>query len=265
MRRFLVLVLILTSNFVFCQSLRFASLSPSITEIFYEIGAEDSLIGVVAPDNYPQDTLKKEIIGSFNYLNFEKIYALKIDECLTIDGMQSNEDISRLKKMNVRVTIYKVENLEEMYKMILDIGEKTGNSKIVKKKIDCFKEKVGNLSKKIKEFKKGIFVVGLDPLVLVGKGSYLNDVMKKGGVLNVFENNPPSYFSPPLEFIIGKEIEIIIVLKGEIEERKISTFKGKLRPFFKHLKIIEVDADYVARPSLKLIEAIDEIYQGALN
>ncbi len=265
MRRFLVLVFILTSNFLFCQSLRFASLSPSITEIFYEIGSEDSLIGVVTPDNHPQDALKKEIVGSFNYLNFEKIYALKIEECLTIEGMQSNEDISRLKKMNVRVTIYKVENLEEMYKMILDIGEKTGKSEVAKKEIDIFKEKIEILSRKIKKFKNGIFVAGLDPLVLVGRGSYLNDVMRKGGVLNVFENNPPSYFSPPLEFIIGKDIEIIIVLKGEIEEKKISTFTRTLKPFFKNLKIIKVDADCVARPSLKLIEAIDEIHQGVLN
>lgn len=266
MRRFFVFCfLIITSISLFPCEHRFCSLSPSITEIFYEISAEDCLFGVLAPNDYPKEASQKEVIGSYHFINYEKIFALKIDECLTLEGMQSSEEIRNLERMNIKVTIYKVESLNDIVDMLLDIGKKTGKEKIAQEKATIFYQKVEEISARTKVLRKGVFLVGVDPIVVVGKGSYLNDVMERVGIENAFKDTSPSYFSPPIEKIIEKKVDVIIVLKGEIGSNSTSIFKEKLKIFNKNLKIVEVEPDTILRPTLRLYEGIKEIYLKVKN
>ena len=101
--------------------------------------------------------------------------------------------------------------------------------------------------------------MGLDPTVVVGKGSFLNDVLKKCGVENVFENNSPSYFSPSFEMMIEKKPELLIFPKGEINENKIEELAEKMKKFVPPLKIIQIDADLIMRPSLRILEGMKQL------
>lgn len=261
MRRFFVALFLLITPILFFPKSpqnKFISLSPSITEIFFEIGAEDSLVGVIFPNNYPEKASKKEIVASYGNINYERIFALKPSECLTIEGMQSSEELKRIRNMNINVVEYKMENIYDLCKAIKDIGIKTNREKTAEEQILTIKNELEEISKDIKK-NRGILVVGLDPIVVVGKGSFLNDVLKKCGVENVFENTSPSYFSPSFEMMIEKKPEIVIFPKGEIKENIINEFTEKMKKFISPLKIVEVDADLIMRPSLRILEGMKQI------
>jgi ABC-type Fe3+-hydroxamate transport system substrate-binding protein len=237
---------------------KFISLSPSITEIFFEIGAQDSLVGVIFPNNYPKEASKKEVVASYGVVDYERIFALKPDECLTIEGMQSNEELKRIRKLNIAVVEYKMENIDDLCAVIKDIGIKTQKEKSAEEKLLKLEKELEEISKDIVKT-KGILVVGLDPTVVVGKGSFLNDVLKKCGVENVFENNSPSYFSPSFEMMIEKKPELLIFPKGEINENKIEELAEKMKKFVPPLKIIQIDADLIMRPSLRILEGMKQL------
>ena len=55
----LFIILILCSAKCIAKEKTFASLAPSITEIIYKLGAEDSLVAVSTECNYPKETKKK--------------------------------------------------------------------------------------------------------------------------------------------------------------------------------------------------------------
>lgn len=261
MRRFFVsLIFLLISILVISQNTqkRFVSLSPSITEIFFEIGAEDFLIGVIFPNDYPEEASKKEVVASYGFVNYEKIFSLKPSECLTIEGMQSPEELKILRKLNITVVEYRVENIEDLCAIIRDIGIKTQKENTAEEKILKIKKELKEISRDIVKT-KGMLLVGLDPIVVAGKGSFLNDVLKKCGVENVFENNGPAYFTPSFEMIIEKKPQLFIFPKGEISENNIKDFAEKMKKFVSPLKIIEVDADLIMRPSLRLLEGMKQL------
>lgn len=244
-----------------CQAIneeRFISLSPSITEIFFDIEAQDCLVGVISPNNYPEEASKKEIVASYGFVNYEKIFALNPEECLTIEGMQSSEELTRLKNMNIKVVEYKIENLEELYAVVLDIGIKTHRKKRAEEKVSRIKTEIENISKD-KHFLKAIFIIGLEPTVVAGKGSFLSDVLDKCGIKNIFADQLPSYFTPSLEMIIEKKPEAIIVPVGEINKNLVESFFSKLKIFLPNLQMVEVDADLVMRPSLRIVEGMKQI------
>lgn len=262
MRRFFVsLFLVIFSVLLFSQSQsndKYISLSPSITEIFFAIGAEESLIGVIFPNNYPEEASKKEVVASYGFLNYERIFTLKPKECLTIEGMQSTEELIRLRKLKISVTEYKIETIEDLYKVILDIGEKTKKREPALKCVENIKTVVDKIKENISE-QKGLFVVGFDPLVVAGKGSFLNDVLKKCGIRNVFEDQSPSYFTPAFEKIIEKKPDIVLIPVGEINSNSKENFIKNLKIFVSSIETIEVEADLVMRPSIRIAEGIKKI------
>lgn len=262
MRRFFILLFLIISYVsLFSQSQsnnKFISLSPSITEIFFAIGAEESLTGVISPNNYPKEASKIEVVASYGFINYERIFTLKPKECLTIEGMQSTEELSRLRNLKISVTEYKIESIEDLYKVILDIGERTGKRETALNCIEKIKKVVDKNDENIPE-QKGLFVVGLDPLIVTGKGSFLNDVLKKCGIRNVFEDQSPSYFTPTFEKIIEKKPEIVLIPAGEINSNSKDNFIKNLKKFVSSIKVIEVEADLIMRPSVRISEGIEKI------
>lgn len=262
MRRFFIcLFLILFALSCLSQATnqnKFISLSPSITEIFFDIEAQDSLVGVISPNNYPLEASNKEVVATYGFVNYEKIFALNPSECLTIEGMQSSEELQRLRNVNIKVVEYKIENLEDLYAIVLDIGAKTNRKETAAERVLKIKREIDDISKN-SGFLRAIFVVGLDPVVAVGKGSFLNDVLKKCGIENVFGNQIPSYFTPSFEMIVEKNPQTIILPKGEINKNSIESFLSKLKKFLPSLKTIEVEADLLMRPSLRIVEGMKQI------
>ena len=71
------------------------SLAPSITESIYCLGLEEELIGVTTYCNYPEQAKEKEIVGSLIKPNVEKIFSLRPDLVLAVNGINRPELIEK--------------------------------------------------------------------------------------------------------------------------------------------------------------------------
>ena len=61
------------------SGMRIVSMTPALTEICYELGLEESLVGVTTYCDYPPEAKQKEKIGGFANPDHEKIIALDPD------------------------------------------------------------------------------------------------------------------------------------------------------------------------------------------
>ena len=68
---------------------RVISLSPNLTEIVYDIDAQNQLVADTEYCKFPLDARKKEKIGGWINPNFEKIVSLKPDLVLAL-GFEDN-------------------------------------------------------------------------------------------------------------------------------------------------------------------------------
>ena len=262
MRRCFCLIILIASFAILAERPggRFISLSPSITEIMFAIGAGDSLAGVTAPADHPPEASTKEIVASYDGILFEKIAAMRPRECLTVSGMQSGESLGVIRRLGISVTEYPVSTLDELIACIVDVGKKCGREAEAGKLAERIRKSVEKISKEI-PFKKerAIFLVGLDPAVAAGKGSYLNDLCRAAGFVNVLEQVPPSYSVISFDTIAGLDPDWIILPEGEIGKESREEFVGKIRAVNKKIMIGEISADLIMRPGPRVVEGVEKL------
>ena len=262
MRRCFCFIILIACLAVFAERPggRFISLSPSITEIMFAIGAGDSLAGVTAPADHPPEASTKEIVASYDGILFEKIAAMRPRECLTVSGMQSGESLGVIRRLGISVTEYPVSTLDELIACIVDVGKKCGREAEAGKLAERIRKSVEKISKEI-PFKKerAIFLVGLDPAVAAGKGSYLNDLCRAAGFVNVLEQVPPSYSVISFDTIAGLDPDWIILPEGEIGKESREEFVGKIRAVNKKIMIGEISADLIMRPGPRVVEGVEKL------
>src|SRR5208283_5421107 len=82
---------------------RLISMSPNLTEILYDIGAQDQLIGVTDFCRYPPEAGTKDKVGGYYNPNIEKIVSLKPDMVLLLSF--HSDMVTTLKKLNIPVFI----------------------------------------------------------------------------------------------------------------------------------------------------------------
>ena len=262
MRRFFVFFLLLLALAAKAGNAqrKFVSLSPSITEIFFAIGAEDSLVGVVAPADYPPKASEKEVVAGYDYVRYERMFALGADECLTTEGMQDRETLKRIGELKIKVVEYRMGGLEDMFASIIDIGARTGREEAAERLVARLRSELDTTIRgNPQEKRRAVFVAGVDPLIVAGKGTFLNDVLDKAGLVNAFKERSPSYFAASPELIVEAKPEFLVLPGGEISAEDRESLLSRLKPFIGGVRVLEVDADLIARPSPRVVEGVKEL------
>jgi ABC-type Fe3+-hydroxamate transport system substrate-binding protein len=164
---------------------RVISLVPSQTELLFDLGLGEKLIGItkfcIHPDHWFRN---KTRIGGTKDLNLDLIRALKPD--LIIANKEENEkDQVEMLRESFPVWVSDVKDLGSAIEMIHSVAEITGTIK----KGDAIADKI------IKGFdglgpytnKKTVaYLIWRDPCMTVGGDSFINDVLNRSGFNNYF-------------------------------------------------------------------------------
>jgi ABC-type Fe3+-hydroxamate transport system substrate-binding protein len=104
---------------------RMISLVPSQTEFLYELGLQSEIVGItkfcIHPKSFFKTTTK---VGGTKQFNFELIDSLKPDLIIANKEENYQEGIEKLQQ-NYQVWLSDIENLQDSYKMMYEIGKMT--------------------------------------------------------------------------------------------------------------------------------------------
>jgi ABC-type Fe3+-hydroxamate transport system substrate-binding protein len=170
---------------------RVISLVPSITELLYALGMGESVVGVTKFCIYPEEWFQaKTRIGGTKTPDFDKIKALSPDLIIGNKEENQEEDIIRLREI-APVWMSDVNSIEDMYEMIRDLatilGVEAEGPKWVEQWDAYFKS---NRNKG--QGKKALYVIWKDPVMVVGKETYIDAYMEAVGYQNcVHESRYP--------------------------------------------------------------------------
>src|SRR5215203_3939627 len=105
---------------------RIVSLSPSVTEILYGIGAWSQVIAVSQFCSYPDDVKSKPRVSGWDKTNLEQVMELKPD---LVIGVESQEPFLRdkLNDLGVRALFVESQSLAEVFAAMEEIGRASGH------------------------------------------------------------------------------------------------------------------------------------------
>jgi len=194
---------------------RIVSTAPSITELLYALGLGDRVVGVTRFDRYPPEALKKTQIGDYTSPSLEVIASLRPDLVI----IQTNPVRLKEKLQTLRLKVLEIdqEDIARLYNSFRVVGEATGASAqatrladSVRSQLDAIRVRAARLPRT-----RMMFVVGrspnrLDGLIVVGRASYLNEIIELAGGENVFRDAVAAYPQVSLEEVLARNPSVIV-------------------------------------------------------
>lgn len=169
---------------------RIISLVPSQSELLWDLGLRDELIGITKFCIHPNEMFKfKDRVGGTKTLDIHKIRSLKPD--LIIGNKEENE-YAQIKELQNEFPVWMsdIYNLYDAYKMISDIGE------LVNKKSEAI-ELVSIIQKSfsiIKKYNKTVlYLIWKNPYMAAGNATFIGDVLYQMGLINSLKNSDLRY------------------------------------------------------------------------
>lgn len=175
-----------TNHFFETLPERIVSLVPSQTELLFDMGLEENLVGITKFCVHPYHLkLKKKIVGGTKKVYFEKIKLLKPHIIICNKEENTKEMVEELSKICV-VWVTNIIKIEDNFQMIKDFGQ------IFNKQTEAQKwqDKIQFVLNNFKNFIKGkpkqkvAYFIWKNPYMVVGNNNYINEML----LLNNFEN-----------------------------------------------------------------------------
>ncbi len=240
---------------------RIISAMPSNTEILFDLGLGNKIVGVTEMCNFPPEARNIEKIGSV-VLNAEKILSLNPDFVLMLGDAQRSE-ISRLKTFGLPVFVINPHTLYELMDSIKLIGKATGTEIAANNLVRKMEQDIMRTSTKYKNYlePKVFVVIWSSPLITAGKGTFIDDLIRLSGGRNIEADSGQQYPLISFEKLLADDPDYIIVSGSSLDEvtRLKKDPKWKMLKAVRENKILLINADIITRPTPRLADALDLI------
>jgi iron complex transport system substrate-binding protein len=168
---------------------RIVSLSPSVTEILFALGAGDQVAGVTEFCDYPPEAASRTRVGGFSgaTISVERIAALKPDLVLLSADMHGRI-LSLLERLDIPSFAVEPHTLEEVYTAVAVIGALTGRAAGAEALIAAMREKIALAETRWRgrEKPRVFWELWEDPLLTAGGPTFINEAISLGGGINIF-------------------------------------------------------------------------------
>lgn len=236
---------------------RIVSLVPSQTELLYDLGLEDAIVGITKFCVHPiHFKATKTIIGGTKNVNFEKVKTLYPDIIIANKEENTKEIVEELSCI-CPIIVTDIFTIEDNLQMILDFG------KLFSKRTEAQKwyDKINFAYQEFQNFikdepsKKVAYFIWKNPYMVAGKDTFINSLLE----LNHFENIYKDIGRYP-------EIELKkIRLEGDPDLVFLSTepypFKDEdafeIGRFTHHAKTIFVDGEMFSWYGSRILKSFD--------
>jgi iron complex transport system substrate-binding protein len=254
---------------------RLISMSPGFTEILYDIGAQDQLIGVTDFCRYPPEAKTKEKVGGYYNPNIEKIISLKPDLVLLLPF--HSDTITTLKKLNIHVFVQDDSTLKDVFDSYDRLGRLLGREKQADAAKARLQDGMGIIREKARRRKPVsiLFVVGHDTGTLrqvyaAGPKSFVDEIITLCGGKNIMADSGMPYPLVSKERLIGRDPDVIVdsmpsdqSTNGAVESarKEWGQFTSLKAVRENHVYYLTKDEDLIPGPTLLgLAQTLDQIF-----
>lgn len=162
------------------------SIVPSQTELLFDLGLDEEIAGVTKFCTHPADKVKRRLkVGGTKKLNINQIK--KINPDLIIGNKEENEkdQIEELAQ-NFPVWMSDISNLDDAVDMIQKVGQLVDKEEEATQLTSAITTSFNNLKFKSSSLKVA-YLIWRKPYMVAGKGTFIDDMLKRCGLKNAFE------------------------------------------------------------------------------
>lgn len=249
---------------------RLVSLAPSLTELVYDLGLGDQLVGRSSACDAPSAARAVAVAGDFGRPNLERLYELKPDLVLVTD-LERPGLVKRLQALHIEVLVLPCEDWSSMLEAAQKISAAVGKPEQGQAWVQAYTERRARLAAQVEQAWSGrtrplvYLEVWGDPLTTPGQPSFLHDLIELAGGRNLGASLRESYAHISSEWVLASRPDVI-VLAYMIPAADPSLVQLARRPGWSALPAVQqgrvcssIPPDLLLRPGPRWIEGAEQL------
>jgi iron complex transport system substrate-binding protein len=244
---------------------RVISLAPSLTETVYALGVEDHLVGDTDYCDYPPDAQKKPKVGGVINPNLEEIAALRPDLVLLSKEGNLLDTVRALESLGIPTYATDVHTIDQILLSIQKLADLLNVSPAGKALTRDLQDRLDGLRVKLDSVpsKRVLFIVWPEPLMSVGKNTFVADALRRAGAASIVDSNQ-DWPLVSLEEIARQQPDYLVFVTSHTGSAG-NTFESVAKlPGWEILGAVRerryvVVSEAIIRPAPRIVSVIDDL------
>lgn len=232
---------------------RIVSLNPTTTELLFAIGAGSRLVGRTTYDRIPAEVLAVADLGPGLRPNVEAVLAARPDLVILYASQDNRDAARRLRAARVATVSYKVDRIADFARVTAALGRLTGDTVAARITIDSVgRTLAGTLTRTSGLPRPRVFwFLWESPLLAVGGGSFLNELLVVAGARNVYDSLPGPSPSVTFEDLLRRDPDVVLA-SATTRAKMLTDAKWRTLRAVREGRVLVFDTTIVNGPSARV-------------
>jgi iron complex transport system substrate-binding protein len=243
---------------------KIVSLAPSITEMLFAMEAGDQIVGVTDFCDYPPEALKKPKVGYSNP-NLESLVALQPDLVVAPNDFLKPDVIVKLEQLKIPVFILADKNVDDIFVHIQTLGRIVGRSPKADAVAMELRQQVAAIKQRVQGMApvRMLYVLNSQPLITVGPGSFIDQLIGMAGGTNVAAKSTTPYPRLSMEAVLQEDPEVLVFPVGKAEgiseSEQHAWLQWSTMTAVKRGRLHQISADWLNRPGPRIAKGLESL------
>ncbi|MCS6775853.1 MAG: ABC transporter substrate-binding protein [Chloroherpetonaceae bacterium] len=239
---------------------RIVSLAPSNTELLFDLGLGERIVGVTTACDYPPEAKQKPQIGGAYNLSVERVLGPGPDLVVAF-GSINQKPIAQLERASVPVLTLDARTVSEVYEAIRLLGRATGTAARAEAIVQRMQQRMAAIETTVRDArpKPGVLIVySVNPIYTTGPGSFIDELVRiAGGVNVVTESLPQNIVTPERGVSLAPDV---ILCDPELVSRLKQIPGWSVLPAIRNNRFFHVSPRAtLVRPTPRLVDGVEEL------
>jgi len=249
------------------SELRIVTLAPHLTEMVFDLGLGESVVGVSRFSNLPHEAKSLPRVGDAYQLSLETIVALKPTHILVWHGGVPRA-IRTLEQLGLPVYFMRSEGLSDIANAYRRLGAVLGYSDRAERVAEAFDHRLKRLEvrRELASPRRVFLQIQDMQLFTVNAQHFMGQALEVCGAENVFADARLEVGTVSLEAVIDRQPEVIVLVKDESQN---DAWSDRWRAMLPRARIHVIKAEDLSQPVARLLSGIsvlcDAVSVGAAS
>ena len=239
---------------------RIVSLAPGITELLFEIGAGQKLVGTDQASDFPPAAKAIPRVGNSMAINLEQIAALHPDLVLAWPHGAAQRQSAGLRSLGVPVFVSDPDSIDAIADTFRALGRLTGTQSVADERAQALQSRARKimLDHSGKEAIAAYIQIWDRPLMTINGRHLISNALELCGVRNVLASDPRLTPTAGREAVAALDPQVIVLLASPTQAAAWArdwTILPQMRAA-RTGALVEVDPDRIARPTSRLLDGV---------
>jgi ABC-type Fe3+-hydroxamate transport system substrate-binding protein len=232
---------------------RIVSLNPTTTELLYAIGAGDRLVGRTSYDFLPAPVRAVPDLGPGQRPNVEAVLAARPDLVILYASQDNRDAARRLRAARVPTVSYKVDRIADFARVTEALGRIVGDTVAARRTIDSVGRTLALTFAHTAALPhpRVFWFLWESPLMAVGGGSFLNEMLKVAGARNVYDSLSAPSPTVSFEDLLTRDPDVILA-SPPARARMLADPKWRTLRAVREGRVLVFDTTIVNGPSARV-------------